>query len=329
MTRVWGAQGQAGREVHKRVRMVAQPASVPAARTFVATTLTSWGRESMVEDISLCVSELSTNATLHSGSRFFEVELHRAAGAVRVAVLDTGSTRADALAVKSEYGDLLIDAQTADDAATTGRGIFIVSALADNWGIDELAEGKRVWAEFTQEDPAYDARSPEITRREEPVASDLVDPDDWVVVRFLDCPAAVLLAHDDHLAETIRELQLIGTDLDRPEYQRLAGMMAGHIQRHQVNWDPARIMAHEAIRAGHELADISVLAPRNVMDDVRRLRAMIAETEALSAAGKLMTLPASPEVQRIRDWFESEFRRQAEQGLDPVSYPDWAAGRVS
>ncbi len=306
--------------------MVAQPASVPAARRFVDHALTDWGRESLIEDVGLCVTELSTNATLHSGSHFFEVELQNIADAVRVAVLDTGQAAADSIAASSELTDALVDELTADDASTTGRGMFIVSSLASSWGIDELPDGQRVWAEFTQEGGTYDAQRPAITHRD-PVAAEPLNPDDWVVVRLEDCPVALLLAHDQNLSDTTRELQLIGADLHRPDFRRLAELLSGHVQRHAVNWDAARIQALEAVRAGREFTDIHVLAPKNVMRDVRFLRQLVWEAEALSEAGKLMTLPAPPEVQVVRDWLESEFRRQGGEGSEPVSYTSWLASR--
>jgi anti-sigma regulatory factor (Ser/Thr protein kinase) len=312
-----------GNSTHARVRMVARPASVPAARRFVDHALTDWGRESLIEDVALCVTELSTNATLHSGSHFFEVELHKVADAVRVAVLDTGQAPADSMAASSAFAGALLDDLNADDASTTGRGMFIVSALASSWGIDELPDGKRVWAEFTQ-NGTHGAQRPAIRHREPPPVAGL-DADDWVVVRFESCPAALLIAHDENLSDTIRELQLIGADLQRPDFRKLAELLAGHVQRHAVNWDAARIQAFEAVRAGSELTDIHVLAPKNVMEDVRFLRNLVWEAEALSEAGKLITLPAPPEVQVLRDWLESEFRRQGEEGLEPVPFTSWPA----
>ena len=55
--------------------MVAQPESVPAVRRFVDDALTTWGRADLIDDVSLSVTELATNATLHSRSNFFDVEL--------------------------------------------------------------------------------------------------------------------------------------------------------------------------------------------------------------------------------------------------------------
>ncbi len=307
--------------------MVAQPASVPAARRFVDEALTGWGNRELVDDVGLCVTELSTNAMLHSASHYFEIELQKIADAVRVSVLDAGRVPADAIAARTKFSDALVEDLSADDASTTGRGMFIVSALADSWGIDELPEGKRVWAEFGEAESTYDVRPPVVNHRATPFPVEKQDPDDWVVVRFDQCPAALLLAHDDNLAETIRELQLIGADLRQPQFQKLAELMADHVQQHAVNWDAARIQALEAVRAGREFTDIHVLSHKRVMDDVRHLRKMIGEAEALSDSGKLMTMPASPDIQVLRDWLETEFCRQAEQGLGPVAYPTWLAHR--
>ena len=240
-------------------------------------------------------------------------------------MLDTGQAPVDSIATKSQFSDAFLDELTLEDASTTGRGMFIVSVLASSWGIDELSDGTRVWAEFTQQDESYDAQAPEVTHCGEPSTSQEVDPGDWTVVRFLDCPAALLLAHDDNLADIVRELQLIGAYAEDPSFQRIADLMAGHVQRHAVNWDAARLMAHEAVRAEQQFTDINVLAPKNVIEDVRFLRQLLMETEALSRAGKLMTLPAAPPVQALRDWLEREFIAQAEHGREAVSYRTWLA----
>lgn len=318
---------------HARVRMVARPASVPVARRFVDDALTRWGQEAIVDDVGLCVSELCTNATLHSGSHFFELELEQQRGGLRVAVLDTGRTAADSLAARTEFTDALLEELTPDDAATTGRGMFIVSALASAWGIDELSDGKCVWALFGDGEGAdrgeegYAARGPAITHRPNPEPEEPADSGDWVEVRFLGCPAALLLAHDENLADTIRELQLVGADLQRPRFRKLAELLSGHVQRHAVNWDAARMQALEAVRAGDELTDVHVLAPREVMRDVRFLRELVWEAEALARDGLLMTLPAPEPVQELRDWLEDQFRAQAERGEGPMPYPDWLGCR--
>lgn len=320
-----------------RVRMVAQPASVPAARRFVDDALTGWGCEGLAEDVGLCVSELATNATLHSGSTYFQIEMEAQSGAVRVAVADTGMGSVEVLAHQPEMSDAFLDHLALDAASATGRGLFLVAALATAWGIDELPGGKRVWAEFHP--PAPEGAGPgnlDVQDREGPTAARItrsaerpapeLDTEDWAVVRFRSCPAGLLVAHDDNLAEYTRELQLIGDRLAEPAYQRLAEVLGGHVARHAANWDPARIIAHEAVRSGRELVDIDVLATRHIRDSLRALRGMIREAEALSAVGRLMTLPAPEPVQRLRDWLEGEFLAQIEDGAEPLAYGDWLAG---
>ncbi|MFE0733126.1 ATP-binding protein [Streptomyces antibioticus] len=108
-----------------------------AARSFVAETLARWGRTERLDDIRLCTSELATNAVLHgapTGGRILvRVELH--AGVLRVEVHDAGNdTPVEREARSTDSG---------------GRGLFLVSAIADHWGVEERrGPGKCVWAAF-------------------------------------------------------------------------------------------------------------------------------------------------------------------------------------
>lgn len=310
---------------HAEMRLVARPPSVLAARRFVHDALAGWGREAFADDVSLCVSELATNATLHSGSNYFHLEIEHHRGAVRVAVADTGMGPVDLLARQPE----LSGAFTAEDAATTGRGIHLVSVLADAWGVDELPGGKRVWAEFHPDaSGTTDRAEAHVTRSPDRPPPDL-DPARWAVVRFRDCPAALLVAHDDNIAEYTRELQLLGDRLSESSYQRLGSAMHGYVAQHAPNWDPAKIIARETVRKGRELVDIDVTAPRDIRARLQQLRDLVREAEALSRVGRLMTLPAPEPVQRLRDWLEAEFLAQIEDGADPVPYPEWTAGSSS
>lgn len=305
--------------------MVARPESVPAARRFVSEALTDWGHLHLVEDVELCASELVTNSTLHSGSPYFHLELEKISGAVNLAVADSGAGAVDAMARQHDLSDASFADLTADDVAATGRGMFLVSTLADSWGIDELPDGKRVWAEFVTDPTGEDGAStdPRVTRSRPPP---VLDPDEWARVRFVGCPAALLIAHDDNLAAYTRELSLVADRMGEPSFERLGRVLDGYVSEHATNWDPARILAHDAVRDGRELVDIEVLADKDIRSSIRFLRNLIAEAEALSRQGQLMTLPAAEPVQRLRDWLEGEFLSQIEDGSAPLSYPDWLAG---
>ena len=120
---------------HAEVTLPGAPSSVPTARRFVESILTSWGRPEQGWTAALLVSELSANCTLHARTDFtVRVELQEEQ--VRLQVSD-GSLRAPAV---RDYGA----------TATTGRGLRLVAELANDWGVDLHDDGKTVWALLRQ-----------------------------------------------------------------------------------------------------------------------------------------------------------------------------------
>jgi serine/threonine-protein kinase RsbW len=87
-------------------------------------------------DALVCVSELATNAVLHSrsgrpGGRFTVCATARP-GSLRVAVADEGGPWGH-----ERGGD-----------GQNGRGLLIVGGLASRWGRDEGGAGRTVWFEI-------------------------------------------------------------------------------------------------------------------------------------------------------------------------------------
>ncbi|WP_351233762.1 ATP-binding protein [Streptomyces sp. NPDC002133] len=107
------------------------------ARNFVAATLTEWGETNRFDDMRLCTSELVTNAVLH-GALVGRLVL------VRVDSLD------DQLRIEvHDAGDSAPTQRVPEDSAVDGRGLLIVAATADSWGVKErTGPGKCVWAAF-------------------------------------------------------------------------------------------------------------------------------------------------------------------------------------
>ena len=109
--------------------------SVPGAREFAEWAVSDWGFAHRCDDVLLCVSELATNALLHGvpPGRGFLLRVALCDGAVlRVEVQDSG-------------GGVPRIADVADEG---GRGLLLVEALADKWGVGERDPGKSVWCEF-------------------------------------------------------------------------------------------------------------------------------------------------------------------------------------
>ncbi|MEU3713187.1 ATP-binding protein [Streptomyces catenulae] len=121
----------------------ARRTSVPEARRRVTALLRSWGTAPGVrDDVELVVCELFTNALRHTASRWVGCELSLHTGYVRIAVTDEGGAGASAPRVRPGSVD-----------KECGRGLFLVGALARNWGTrpDEHGGGRVVWAEVGRE----------------------------------------------------------------------------------------------------------------------------------------------------------------------------------
>ena len=114
-------------------RLPPHPASSRAARAFVAEHLRTWDLDDAIDDATLLVSELVTNAILHARSPV-DLVVRKVRSAVRVEVYDEGSGVAQPV-----HSDL--------DAAT-GRGLGLVQAVASRWGVDDAEVGKTVWFEI-------------------------------------------------------------------------------------------------------------------------------------------------------------------------------------
>jgi anti-sigma regulatory factor (Ser/Thr protein kinase) len=120
------------------VRLPIEARSVAAARDLLHQTLRQHGTQSrgddpadIVADAALMLSELVTNATRHTSTLLLlEITIH--AGTLRVAVID------DAPGMPTPPHD------PGPDAAG-GRGLMIVDALADRWGVVQGTDRKTVW----------------------------------------------------------------------------------------------------------------------------------------------------------------------------------------
>ncbi len=109
--------------------------SVPAARRMLTELLGSWAAEHFRDDANLLLSELVTNVLRHVSSRSKMVlEVRLSGPGLRVAVVD-------ASAVLPTVAD-------APATAAGGHGMRLVEVLADRWGSEDHASGKRVWFEL-------------------------------------------------------------------------------------------------------------------------------------------------------------------------------------
>lgn len=113
-----------------------EPQSARLARRFISDfcNAASLG-EDLCQTASLLTSELVSNAVKYGGS-YALLEANMPGGVLRVAIQD-------------ENPDLPSVGEAPDLTAEGGRGILLVSTLADRWGVERApGGGKAVWFEL-------------------------------------------------------------------------------------------------------------------------------------------------------------------------------------
>ena len=120
------------------------PGSVHAARDFTIATLQRWGATDRREDIAIVVSELLTNALQHA---LPGPGAPRPRRPLRLGLLQQGPFVLCAVADPSQQPPV---PKEPSYLAETGRGLHLISALADTWGYTTPSDtGKVVWAMFS------------------------------------------------------------------------------------------------------------------------------------------------------------------------------------
>ncbi|MEV5004160.1 ATP-binding protein [Streptomyces sp. NPDC055692] len=115
---------------------LAEAEEVAALRRMLRLQLERWGLQELSEPAQLCVSELVANVIKHVGS----------ATPAMLAVFMNGTR----LRIEVHDPDLraLPVLADADSEAETGRGMALIDAVADRWGVDLTPERKATWCEL-------------------------------------------------------------------------------------------------------------------------------------------------------------------------------------
>lgn len=135
-------------------------AAAPQARAFIRKCCAQWALGAMCADLSILVTELVTNALLHADGAS-TVTVSVAEAVLEMSVVD--GSRVEPV-MRPQRTDLSADlAVLGDDHShpdelrhrdwavgdagpvTAGRGLLIIDALADRWGVQLQPAGKAVW----------------------------------------------------------------------------------------------------------------------------------------------------------------------------------------
>lgn len=148
---------------HATQPLPAEPHSALAARVFLAECFQAWDLMPLFDDAALALTELVTNAVLHAGTPLV-VSVSCAESAVELAVFDGNPVLPSVRPHRHDLGRDLAQVLTAEAAlagavddrdprlhvgpagsVAGGRGLLLVDALAAEWGISPLSDGKAVW----------------------------------------------------------------------------------------------------------------------------------------------------------------------------------------
>ena len=127
-------EAEDGTEVRTSV-LPRQAGSSFAARRLVRDALMGWALAALADDVELVLAELVSNAVRHARTDVIRVSVwHENCVRVRVAVTDMSRA--------------LPQRKYVNPDSPGGRGLAIIEAVSERWGVDPLPWGKRVWADL-------------------------------------------------------------------------------------------------------------------------------------------------------------------------------------
>ena len=281
------------------LRLGDDPDAVPQARRFTAAALTAVACPALRGDAELVVSELVTNAILHS------------AGPVTLRV----APRRDGVRIEVEDGTRSAPLRALASAdAMTGRGIALVATLARRWGVDPVDPGKVVWAELLAEDSAPEASGP--IPDVDPEALLAAWGDDRAgdataeprhTVRLGGVPTDLLLAAKAHVDNIAREFHLAAQGAAAGTGAALQGPLAELVHTVVHRFTDARLsikrQAMAAARRGEDRTELVLTLPASSADAGEAYLAALDEADSYARAARLLTLETPPQHRLFRRWY--------------------------
>jgi PAS domain S-box-containing protein len=304
-----------------------RPSSVGVARALVRDLLTLAGRDDLLDDTVLLVSEIVTNALIHAGSPIGvrgEVGPH----GVRVEVSDASPHHP----TPRDYAS----------TAGTGRGLALVVDLVDDWGVTVADVGKTVWFELGRKgasSPTDDTSGPKEGRGDDasfaaPNTPSMVKPgrrDESVHVELLMMPLLLHEAWREHAETLLREYLLASLDLT-PGLTEGGGpispeggvqdpirvhadatdaitLLEEQVPVAHIDMEPDKLMA-QASESDITVPRLWVEIPRTSVPHFDTLERALDHALVLAESGRILAPRTQPEVRAFRRWVCRQVRGQ-------------------
>jgi anti-sigma regulatory factor (Ser/Thr protein kinase) len=290
-----------------RIALPRSPSSVGAARRFIEARTAAWSFPGPATDqLVLIGSELVTNAVLHARTEL-TLTLELREDRVRISVRD----RSQAPATLRHYRP----------DALTGRGLGVVAALSDRWGVSTAPDGKVVWAELQAngDRQATAPARPELRQAPPPPPA---SADGARQVRFPGVPVDGYLELQAHNDALFRELELISIELEGDDGARVAAPLADLVDQLYRRFRGARDSYRDVVAAaqarGEGTVELETTATAAAVSGARSYLELLEQADELCRSGILLTPEPSPEVQALRRWFVDQMATQLLDGAAPA-----------
>jgi anti-sigma regulatory factor (Ser/Thr protein kinase) len=293
----------------------ASPPSVKLARSWVSRVLTEIGRSDLVDSAALGVSELVTNALIHSRPPL-SVRIRGTVDHPRIEVVDSSPVppqRAPVVPQPEDVDDL--------NVTTFGRGLDLVAMMSSRWGSDLAHDGrsKSVWFE-----PTDGARG---TRADGGEVFDF-DPDfddgppvdeNRVALRLLNVPARIFAEMRRYHFEVRRELRLLAMTApgDYPLAVEITDVFRQSDRERRAAAGVSRL--DKAISDEVVSVDLDYSIPASTPATMARLRDLLVECYRAFSEEHMLALRPPDLIVRLQNWYFTEFERQA-RGEEPVPW---------
>jgi PAS domain S-box-containing protein len=274
--------------------------AVPTARRAAVRALAGRVPDDVVDAVELVVSELTGNALLHGAPPVsLVVGPGSSPDSARIEVHDASRT----LPVRAR-------AAVRGNEGLTGRGLGLIDAVAQRWGVEATGGGKAVWAELT---PASVAAA-------EPGAGidldgllagyeEWPDPDgvQRYTVRLDGVPTDLLLAAKAHVDSVVRELALSASGAESGVSAELAPHLADLVRDVTFEWAEVRqSIKRQAVTAaerGEQRTSLTLTLPLSAAEAGERYLAALEQADTYGRSSRLLTAAAPPQHRAFHRWY--------------------------
>jgi serine phosphatase RsbU (regulator of sigma subunit) len=293
-----------------RVSLGTDGVTAREARRLAVEALTGFPSGDVVDDTAIVVTELVTNALLHGLPPAQLLVRVDGTGAVRVEVSDASPV----LPVRVRQ----------DRESMTGRGLKLVEASAERWGVQRQPVGKTVWAELRPGASSADLdASPDELLAGWPDLDDegFVAVDESTYTVYLgDVPTDLLLAAKAHVDNLVREFFLAasgaqaGTTGAVPLH--LVELIDAVVHGFAAPREAIKRQALAAAHAGKDHVRLELSLPLSAADAGVAYLHALDQFDDYCRGARMLTLESPPQHRVFRRWYVEELIGQLRRAAD-------------